>query len=115
MLKNDHYRHYKGNAYEFLGIAMPIQSLFFFGKQGFLEKNLSVHAFTARYHENTVDLEAFVDANNVLYIDAKLPHVIYKSDAGITWAREVDDFFSSVSTDTNGSRPRFERLPEDNQ
>lgn len=52
---------------------------------------------TARYHENTYDIDLFVGKHGVTFVDADLPYVIYqsKADYGIdkVWAREVDDFF----------------------
>lgn len=86
MNKGDFYTHYKGGEYFFDSIALPLTT----------QRNLT-NVGEARYHDNSHDLELYIDDNGTIFINSDLPHVIYQGedhyDTDFVWAREVDDFF----------------------
>jgi hypothetical protein len=92
MKTGDFYQHYKGGEYYFDCIALPLNGL-----------RSARKITTARYHENTHDIQLFIDDSGTTFIDSALPHVIYQSekdyDTDKVWAREVDDFFGYKEKD----------------
>jgi hypothetical protein len=88
----DKYKHCKGGEYFFQGIAFPLRD----GNLSFKTVQSLDLLGTARYHENTHDVELY-GLDGVMFIDSEYPHVIYQSekdyDTDRVWAREVDDFF----------------------
>lgn len=108
MRPNDIYHHYKNKPYTFVGIAQPRSLL----------ENASNAKWIAsvRHHENTHSLELYED-NGLLFIEASDPFVIYRSKdqngATLTWAREIDDFFGTVTLDDGSTVRRFARKEPD--
>lgn len=90
MKYGDKYTHFKGGEYIFEGIALPLRT----GNLSVTTVKNMIYQGKVRYHENTHDIELY-SLDGVLFIDSDIPHVIYQSikSYGISWAREVNDFF----------------------
>lgn len=101
MRTGDFYRHYKGGEYYFDCIALPLNG-----------KRNARKIQTARYHEDTHDIDLYIDDNGTTFIDSDVPHVIYQSekhyDTDYVFTREVDDFFDTVTTIADGLVKRFQ-------
>lgn len=106
MKNGDFYTHYKGGEYWFDCLALPLK-----------DRNLSTRVFnqtiitgTARYHENTHDLNLYL-YDGITFIDYDLPCVIYQAekdhDTEFVWAREIDDFFGYKIKDDGSYIKRF--------
>ena len=104
MRPNDTYHHYKNKPYTFVGIAQPLSLL--------KDKSCAERTTSVRHHENTHSLELY-EYNGLLFIEASDPFVIYRSKdqngATLTWAREIDDFFGTVTLDDGSTVRRLHR------
>lgn len=104
MKRGDKYKHYKCGEYEFMGIALPIED-------EIIDSTHLVEFAKARYHENTNDMELFTSSDGAMFINSDVPHVIYQAENDYgsekVWAREVDNFFDTVTTMDNGLVKRF--------
>lgn len=100
MKTGDLYKHYKGEEYCFDCIALPLD----------LKRNVK-KVNTARYHEDTHDIDLYIDNNGTTFIDSELPHVIYQAekhyDTNFVYAREVNNFFGAVAINSDGMVKRF--------
>lgn len=98
MKTGDFYQHYKDVEYYFCCIALPMKDE---SLSKYVIRN-KINDQTARYHEDTHDLEMYV-YEGITFIDSEVPHVIYQSekdyDTDKVFAREVDDFFGVVNVD----------------
>lgn len=104
MKSGDLYKHYKGGIYYFNCIALPLK------EKSNVKK--SVRAIQpARYHENTHDIDLYIDDNGTVFINSDIPHVIYQSEKDINsndlFAREVDIFFDTVTIYSDRVVKRF--------
>ncbi|PTY93007.1 hypothetical protein [Heyndrickxia sporothermodurans] len=109
MKYGDEYRHYKGGHYRFLGIAFPVKS----GELSAETQSYLTRTGTARYHENTHDINLFM-IDGAYFIDSDVPHVIYQSEKDYQsdhmWAREVDDFFGYILSPEGNFVRRFAKV-----
>jgi hypothetical protein len=100
MKTGDFYNHYKGTEYYFDCIALPLE-----------DRKKVEPILTVRHHENTHDIQLYICESGVTFIDSDVPHVIYQSEKDYNtnkvWAREVDDFFDTVTTIADGLVKRF--------
>jgi hypothetical protein len=100
MKTGDFYSHYKGGEYYFDCIALPLKG-----------SKRARKIQTARYHENTHDIDLYIDENGTTFIDSDVPHVIYQAEKDYNtdkvWAREVDDFFGYKDVGISYVQKRF--------
>lgn len=109
MKHGDIYKHFKGGEYWFDCIALPLRDRKL--SQRFLM--LMPNVGTARYHENTHDLDLYI-YDGITFIDSDLPHVIYQAEKDYNttkvWAREVNDFFGYKEDQYGYLRQKFRRM-----
>src|SRR5690606_13907658 len=109
MKYGDEDRHFKGNKYLFLGIALPTNPNELTPST---MKELS-YAGKVRYHENTHDLNIYT-LHGIYFTESDVPHVIYQSEKDYetdnAWAREVDNFFGYKLDPHGNFVRRFARI-----
>lgn len=114
MKSGDLYRHYKkGHIYEFICIALSkdVIDMDLFNPFNILN-NSKIEI--ARYHEDTYDLLYCKHEGDIFIIDSDLPHVIYKNENGLYFAREVDDYFGYTQNSFGEWEKRFRLISNNN-
>lgn len=90
MKRGDIYKHFRGERYVFICIAIPM-------KDEFIRTTNLFPFFDARYHEDKHNIELYTSSDGVVYINSEVPHVVYHSQKDSKmekpWVREVDDYF----------------------
>ena len=110
MREKDVYKHFRGTLYQYVGVALGIQSQFKSVRQHHDMKLIG----TARHHETLQDLNVY-ECYGIRFIDSLDAHVLYHNpEQNTTWARAVDEFFGYK--EHNGQRvKRFMLLPNNKQ
>lgn len=114
---NDEYKHYKGDTYEYWGIAIPLLA-----EDCAFEVSQLTKVATATFEHNE-ELVAVYDyyglprsgGAGMLFIESEDPYVIYQKEGSEgdenLWARRVDYFYGYVN-DKGEWKKRFTLLEE---